>query len=463
MLRIRQYEHCLDDVMRKVVDAIVAEDNLRLEVALLKSRVRDLEEQNAALSASPAKGRDEGYCTMSSGPQQPSNGHLEDLPEEPEQWLLPAEPCSTEMEDWSMSQEELAVITLDEVRNGAADAQQQQRQNRQNADGGQEWMWNSSEFLSSTIVETDSVCDGIAQLLQQKVSILTFNHFVKCFNYKYFQIVYSEDEEVACTEFTNDFYKLVNIRSGSARSLYSCIEADTDDEDDDDEDDVDNEIEKHNSSNRTTSLQRRLRRSRISSQRAKHTPSPTPSEAGRAQLTSCSSSESEELSRCTTHQELARLDNLPEYEETEDLLDDNMPTTALSDIEIEDIHLDPNNHCLNETERITQIIETELRRPPPPPLVKSKSIIDENEPSCILRNNQKRDLESNVVRSGSLHCNIATNIGAASAAANSSKLHDRLMQRPANSWRKSNGWKRVNSPQQSPNSSAPASPTKVFI
>jgi len=85
LTRIRQYEHCLDDVMRKVVDAIVAEDNLREEVSMLKGRVRDLEAQNAALSASPVKGRDEGYCTMSSGQPQPSNGHLEDLPEEPEQ------------------------------------------------------------------------------------------------------------------------------------------------------------------------------------------------------------------------------------------------------------------------------------------------------------------------------------------------------------------------------------------
>lgn len=174
LTRIRQYEHCLDDVMRKVVDAIVAEDNLREEVSMLKSRVRDLEAQNAALSGSPVKGRDEGYCTMSSGQPQPSNGHLEDLPEEPEQWLLPAEPCSTEMEDWSMSQEELAVITFDDEREHQQHQQHQlqhhqqllqlQRRKREH-----DWLWPSSDFINSTTVETDSLTDGIAQLLQQKV------------------------------------------------------------------------------------------------------------------------------------------------------------------------------------------------------------------------------------------------------------------------------------------------------
>lgn len=110
--RVRQYEMCLDDVMRKVVDAIVAEDHLRDEVCKLKTRVKDLEAQNAALitNSSPAKGRDEGYCTLSSGQPPPSvEGHLEDLPEEPEQWLLSAEPCTAEMEDWSLSQEEMGT------------------------------------------------------------------------------------------------------------------------------------------------------------------------------------------------------------------------------------------------------------------------------------------------------------------------------------------------------------------
>lgn len=109
--RVRQYEMCLDDVMRKVVDAIVAEGHLREEVCKLKTRVKDLEAQNAALiTNSPAKGRDEGYCTLSSGQPPPSmEGHLEDLPEEPEQWLLSAEPCTAEMEDWSLSQEEMGT------------------------------------------------------------------------------------------------------------------------------------------------------------------------------------------------------------------------------------------------------------------------------------------------------------------------------------------------------------------
>lgn len=167
--RIRQYERCLDDVMRKIVDAIVVEDNLREEVASLKNRVRDLEAQNAALSASPAKGRDEGYCTMSSGQPQPSNGHLEDLPEEPENWILPAEPCSTEMEDWSMSQEELAVITLEEdlEQNQIQRFQQISRQ-QQTQNGDHDWLWNTNEFLNSTMIESQS--EGISQLLQQKVS-----------------------------------------------------------------------------------------------------------------------------------------------------------------------------------------------------------------------------------------------------------------------------------------------------
>lgn len=236
-LRIRQYEHCLDDVMRKVVDAIVLEDSLRQEVSVLKSRVYELEAQNAVLSGSPAKGKDEGYCTMSSGQPQPSNGHLEDLPEEPEQWLLPAEPCSTEMEDWSMSQEELGVITLDD------EVIEQER------DHERDWIWNTSDFLNNTMMASQS--EGIAKLLQQT-------------------IVFSEDEEVACVDFTKDFYKLVNIPSGSTRSLYSYLDAETDDEDD------------------TTSENCRTRG-----------PSPTASEAGQAQVTSCSSSsESSEHTRC---------------------------------------------------------------------------------------------------------------------------------------------------------------------
>lgn len=151
--RVRQYELCLDDVMRKVVDAIVAEDNLRDEVSMLKTRVRDLEAQNAALSASPIKGRDEGYCTMSSGQPPPSQeGHLENLPEEPEQWLLSAEPCSAEMEDWSMSQEEMGTA-LEE-------------------DNNTEWTWNSKNLLTANaITQTE---EDFNDLLLEQVKIYNF-------------------------------------------------------------------------------------------------------------------------------------------------------------------------------------------------------------------------------------------------------------------------------------------------
>ncbi|XP_030560147.1 uncharacterized protein DDB_G0284459 isoform X1 [Drosophila novamexicana] len=386
LTRIRQYEHCLDDVMRKVVDAIVAEDNLREEVSMLKSRVRDLEAQNAALSASPVKGRDEGYCTMSSGQPQPSNGHLEDLPEEPEQWLLPAEPCSTEMEDWSMSQEELAVITFDDER----EQLQLQRRKREH-----DWLWPSSDFINSTTVETDdSVADGIAQLLQQK-------------------LVYSEDEEVACTDFTNDFYKLVNIRSNSSRSLFSYLEGETDDEDEDEEDEQD---------------------SSMSESQTKARVSPTPSEAGRAQLTSCSSSETDDHSLAQQPAQVVEEEE-HDYAVIEECRVDDVPAPAL-----------------NEQQCIAQIIKSELRRPNPV-LVKSKSVLEEQEPTCILRHNQRRELESSVVRSDSISCALMAKMAkeAPPAPAVVSKLKERLLQRhappaPANSWRRSNGWKRVTSP-----------------
>ncbi|XP_023179398.1 myb-like protein V isoform X4 [Drosophila hydei] len=405
LTRIRQYEHCLDDVMRKVVDAIVAEDNLREEVSMLKSRVRDLEAQNAALSASPVKGRDEGYCTMSSGQPQPSNGHLEDLPEEPEQWLLPAEPCSTEMEDWSMSQEELAVITFDDER----DRQQLQLQRRKRE---HDWLWPSSDFINSTTVETDdSVADGIAQLLQQK-------------------LVYSEDEEVACTNFTNDFYKLVNIRSNSSRSLFSYVEGETDDEDDEDEEDEQD--------------------SSMSESQIKQRVSPTPSEAGRAQLTSCSSSETDEHSVAPLPQQQAEAE---EDEDEHDYAVIDECRRRVSDIEIEDVPLvKSSSPPLNEQQCIAQIIKTELRRPPHV-LVKSKSVLEEQEPSCILRHNQRRELESSVVRSDSISCALMAKMAKDSppSPAVVSKLKERLLQRhpanpTANSWRRSNGWKRVTSP-----------------
>ncbi|EDW73984.2 uncharacterized protein Dwil_GK21614 [Drosophila willistoni] len=417
LTRIRQYEHCLDDVMRKVVDAIVAEDNLREEVTMLKGRVRDLEAQNAALSASPVKGRDEGYCTMSSGQPQPSNGHLEDLPEEPEQWLLPAEPCSTEMEDWSMSQEELAVMTLDEER-------EREREQR--------WLWPSSDFINSTTVETDSLTDGIAQLLQQK-------------------IVYSEDEEVACTDFTQDFYKLVNIRTNSSRSLYSYVEGETDEEDDEDEDDDDEEDDDEQDSS--------LSESQVAPVMARN--SPTPSEAGRAQLTSCSSSETDEI---PPKQQPAVEEDDEESDHDYAVIDECR--RRVSDIEIEDIPLitNTNQMPLNEQQCIAQIIKKELRRPPGQVLVKSKSVLEDQEPSCILRHNQRRELESSVVRSDSLSSSLMAKMAkeaSASSASSSpcppanavvSKLKERMLQRQSsnasNSWRRSNGWKRVTSPVQ---------------
>ncbi|XP_040152019.1 uncharacterized protein LOC120893896 isoform X1 [Anopheles arabiensis] len=257
--RVRQYETCLDDIMRKVVDALVAEDSLRDEVAILKGRVRDLEAQNAALvttHASPAKSRDEGYCTMSSGqPQPPAEGHLEELPEEPEQWLMSAEPCTADMEDWSMSQEEL-VTALDEENH--------------------EWIWNSN-FLTSAETQTEE----ITALLHD-------------------QIVYSEDEEVTCTNFTRDFYRLVSFTSGSTRSLHSPMAAGgTVGESGDLSGSELKEAGSKSGSNTATRGARRTAKgvaacdsSDEDDANGSRSQSPTPSEGGRAQVLSCSSSES---------------------------------------------------------------------------------------------------------------------------------------------------------------------------
>lgn len=85
----------------------------------------------------------------------------------------------------------------------------------------------------------------------------------------HFQISYSEDEEVTCKSFTREFYKLVDINSGSIRTLKSPTtvltepvasgHCETDSEDDDE------------------------------SIRMRCGSSPTPSEAGLALVTSCSS------------------------------------------------------------------------------------------------------------------------------------------------------------------------------
>ncbi|XP_058065338.1 uncharacterized protein LOC131214994 [Anopheles bellator] len=245
--RVRQYETCLDDIMRKVVDALVAEDSLRDEVAILKGRVRDLEAQNAALvTASPAKSRDEGYCTMSSGQPQPTpEGHLEELPEEPEQWLVSAEPCTADMEDWSMSQEELATA-LDEENH--------------------EWIWNSS-FLTTAETQTEDITTA---LLHE-------------------QIVYSEDEEVACTNFTRDFYRLVSFTSGSTRSLHSPLGNAVTVGPGRQEEDLrtTDETEKDSSSSTVDATD-----GDSSDDNERLSQSPTPSEGGRAQVLSCSSSDS---------------------------------------------------------------------------------------------------------------------------------------------------------------------------
>lgn len=74
------------------------------------------------------------------------------------------------------------------------------------------------------------------------------------------QIEYSDDEEIGCKDFTSDFYRLVNIASGSTRSLQSAADGSDTDES------IPND--RYNS--------------------------PTPSEAGLAQVSSCSSSDSSE-------------------------------------------------------------------------------------------------------------------------------------------------------------------------
>lgn len=244
------------------------------------------------------------------------------------------------------------------------------------------------------------------------------------------QLVYSEDEEVACTNFTNDFYKLVNIRSNSSRSLFSYVEGETDDEDDEDEEDEQD--------------------SSMSESQIKQRVSPTPSEAGRAQLTSCSSSETDEHSVAPLPQQQAEAE---EDEDEHDYAVIDECRRRVSDIEIEDVPLvKSSSPPLNEQQCIAQIIKTELRRPPHV-LVKSKSVLEEQEPSCILRHNQRRELESSVVRSDSISCALMAKMAKDSppSPAVVSKLKERLLQRhpanpTANSWRRSNGWKRVTSP-----------------
>lgn len=91
------------------------------------------------------------------GQPQPS-GHLEDLPEEPEQMLMMAEVTSADMEDWSMSQEELGA-GLEEYTNES------------------DWLWQSSNYLNSTV---DSQSESISKLLQTTVSLNTLFVLILC-------------------------------------------------------------------------------------------------------------------------------------------------------------------------------------------------------------------------------------------------------------------------------------------
>lgn len=272
------------------------------------------------------------------------------------------------------------------------------------------------------------------------------------------QIVYSEDEEVTCTDFTNDFYKLVNIRSNSSRSLFSYLEGDTDDEDEDGEEDENEEEEEDEEDGQDSSMSESQTKGRLS---------PTPSEAGRAQLTSCSSSETDEHSVPMLKQPQEQ--QYREQEEDHDYAVIEECRRRVSDIEVEDVPLIQAAPPLNEQQCIAQIIKTELRRPPHV-LVKSKSVLEDQEPSCILRHNQRRELESSVVRSDSISCSLMSKLAKETppTPAVVSKLKERLLHRhapppPANSWRRSNGWKRVKSPVTVPMAVAMPVPVTVPV
>lgn len=259
------------------------------------------------------------------------------------------------------------------------------------------------------------------------------------------------------------------------------MDDDTDDEDDDeeeDEDDDDSENDLEDDGNASLSPSHKRLRSKVLKSRQAQ-PSPTPSEAGRAQVTSCSSSETDDFSHCTTttnsiHTEIP-LHTLEEIDVSSSCCEDvqindddthNDLHQPHSDIEIEDvIPLDANlpppspikNHHTNhqrhlsehmtEKECIEQIIKTELSRAPKRhKLMKSQSTIEERETCHILRNQHSPQhlhagQESKVIRSGSVNGNLV--------AKATSKYQERL-QNANNSWRRSNGWKRVMSPARSP-------------
>ncbi|XP_063701573.1 uncharacterized protein LOC134831702 isoform X2 [Culicoides brevitarsis] len=378
--RVRQYELCLDDVMRKVVDAIVAEDNLRDEVSMLKTRVRDLEAQNAALSASPMKGRDEGYCTMSSGQPPPSQeAHLENLPEEPEQWLLSAAPCSAEMEDWSMSQEEMGTAVEEE------------------------WTWNgSTSLLADAITQTE---EDFNDLLAEQIS-------------------YSDDEEIICKNFTRDFYKLVNIHK--SESLQSQLNSEekipyvtSDDESTTSSSghchhDVEPENEEDLSDDDD---------------------SPTPSEAGRAQVFSCSSTtSSSDDSGDSFSVQMKNLSNAEHKNRTDDNIE-----------EIEVIDASKFNVVLQETTTTT-----------------SNGDSSEEDVVVVVRRSNSTTSSNNKMN-GSPHGSPMMN---RRNAKNSRKIVKEAKVQPCMSWRRSNGWTRVSGQSkdkpQHPDSSPTKIPTKCF-
>lgn len=266
-------------------------------------------------------------------------------------------------------------------------------------------------------------------------------------------------------------------------------------------------------------MRSKVLKSRQKTRKETQPPSPTPSEAGRAQVTSCSSSETDDFSHCTknnatttttattstttttTHPEtqthlLNTLKEQNEYEQEPHVTDqeqehddtlttittiehDNDHDLQHSDIEIEEITLLEENvtSCSNsfkrqfstsaeqqkmsEKECIEQIIRNELNRTPRHKLMKSQSTIEQRVTTddSLKRMQQKQqayagnneDVTMNgtaavVIRSGSVNGNLANRFQQTQQQQlNSNLIHCN------NSWRRSNGWKRVTtSPLHSP-------------
>lgn len=305
---------------------------------------------------------------------------------------------------------------------------------------------------------------------------------------------------VTCTEFTNDFYKLVNIRSSPARSLYSYLEDDTDageddyydyeegdpdeDDEDDDDDDDDNEGED--------------KRLNTDGQKSKLEASPTPSEAGRAQVTSCSSSETDELSRSTGSSQQQDKDLAQKIvgQKSIELVKDaahkghslqrrvqsatSHPRSLAKGVNANDKPVQTNavppkneqrtkipgvrmTESLNEKQCIEEMIRNELNRTPRHKLMKSQSTIEESGVQRRIQQQQRerekervyKKNDEKLLRSGSVNGQLSSNVtrttqlrppsiqlqatrGGASSSMAATDLNS--------SWRRSNGWKRVNSP-----------------